>query len=136
MENPSFYSVFERMWQHILAKLNSFVSNEIFNDHVENKENPHEVTKEQIGLSDVDNTADLDKPISNAMQVALDTKADFEHAHDTGDITSGILDVEHGGTGYESIIDNTYTMPRYRASALVSIETTPDDNGVINWLYE
>jgi hypothetical protein len=136
MENPSFYSVFERMWQHILTKLNSFVSNEVFNDHIENKDNPHEVTKEHVGLGDVDNTADIDKPISNAMQAALDDKADSDHAHDAADITSGILDVEHGGTGYNSVIDDVYTTPRYRASALVSTETDPVDNGIINWMYE
>lgn len=136
MENPSFYSVFERMWQHILTKLNGFVVNEAFESHIDNKENPHEVTKEQIYLGDVDNTADLDKPISYATQAALDEKAAYEHTHDVDDITSGILDVEHGGTGYDSFIDNTYTTPRYRASALVPIETDPVDNGVINWVYE
>lgn len=38
--------------------------------------NPHKVTKEQIGLGNVDNTSDLDKPISRAVQQALDTKVD------------------------------------------------------------
>ena len=37
-----------------------------FQEHVNNKDNPHEVTKEQIGLGKVDNTSDKDKPISNA----------------------------------------------------------------------
>lgn len=32
--------------------------------HINNKENPHAVTKEQIGLGRVDNTSDIDKPIS------------------------------------------------------------------------
>ena len=45
-------------------------------------------------------------------------------------------DVEHGGTGYDSIVDTEYTTARYRASALVSTETTPDGNGIINWMYE
>ncbi len=39
--------------------------------HSENKENPHGVTKEQLGLSNVDNTADIDKPISRAVETAL-----------------------------------------------------------------
>lgn len=43
-------------------------------DHIRNKMNPHEVTKEQVGLGNVDNTADIDKPISTLMQYALDTK--------------------------------------------------------------
>lgn len=33
--------------------------------HVNNFENPHNVTKAQVGLENVDNTADIDKPISN-----------------------------------------------------------------------
>ena len=44
--------------------------------HVANKNNPHEVTKSQVGLGNVDNTSDLDKPISTATQTALDTKID------------------------------------------------------------
>ena len=43
--------------------------------HVADKANPHEVTKAQIGLGNVDNTSDLDKPISTATQSALDGKA-------------------------------------------------------------
>lgn len=34
--------------------------------HITNTNNPHSVNKSQIGLSDVDNTSDLEKPISNA----------------------------------------------------------------------
>lgn len=33
-------------------------------EHINNKFNPHEVTKEQVGLGNVDNTADMDKPVS------------------------------------------------------------------------
>ena len=46
-------------------------------DHVLNKLNPHDVTKLQIGLGNVDNTSDINKPISNATQEALDNKADL-----------------------------------------------------------
>lgn len=42
--------------------------------HINNKDNPHEVTKAQIGLGNCDNTSDLDKPISTATQAALDGK--------------------------------------------------------------
>ena len=39
--------------------------------HTDNKDNPHEVTAEQLGLGNVDNTSDLDKPISKATQIVL-----------------------------------------------------------------
>ena len=42
--------------------------------HINNKSNPHEVTKEQVGLSNVDNTSDANKPISTATQNALNDK--------------------------------------------------------------
>ena len=38
--------------------------------------NPHGTTKTDVGLGNVDNTSDLNKPISNATQLALDTKLD------------------------------------------------------------
>lgn len=44
------------------------------NTHLENYNNPHQVTKAQIGLGNVNNTSDLEKPISNAVQAALDEK--------------------------------------------------------------
>lgn len=42
--------------------------------HINNKSNPHEVTKVQVGLGNVDNTSDANKPISNATQNALNSK--------------------------------------------------------------
>ena len=44
--------------------------------HVSNTNNPHQVTKVQLGLGDVDNTSDISKPISTATQTALDLKVD------------------------------------------------------------
>lgn len=41
--------------------------------HIANKENPHQVTKAQVGLGNVDNTADIDKPVSNAVNSAIIT---------------------------------------------------------------
>lgn len=39
--------------------------------HTQDSTNPHQVTKGQIGLGNVDNTADLDKPVSNSTQAAI-----------------------------------------------------------------
>lgn len=41
--------------------------------HIANKNNPHDVTKEQVGLGNVDNTADVDKPVSDATKSAIIT---------------------------------------------------------------
>lgn len=45
-------------------------------NHIADQDNPHAVTKAQVGLGNCDNTSDLDKPISTATQAALDTKQD------------------------------------------------------------
>lgn len=42
--------------------------------HVASKSNPHGVTAAQVGLGNVDNTSDANKPISTATQAALDNK--------------------------------------------------------------
>lgn len=44
--------------------------------HIGNKSNPHEVTKAQVGLDNVNNTSDADKPVSTAQATAIaDAKA-------------------------------------------------------------
>lgn len=42
--------------------------------HEARNDNPHGVTKAQVGLGNVDNTADVDKPVSTAQQAELDKK--------------------------------------------------------------
>lgn len=44
------------------------------NAHITNTNNPHQVTKEQVGLGNVDNISDKNKPVSDATQTALDGK--------------------------------------------------------------
>ena len=39
--------------------------------HINDKENPHEVTKEQVGLGNVDNTSDENKPVSTLQAAAI-----------------------------------------------------------------
>ena len=63
---------------HALAKESAVTT------HVMDTDNPHGVTKAQVGLGNVDNTSDADKPISTAAQDALDLKADADNAVLTG----------------------------------------------------
>lgn len=58
------------------AEIDTSISNvqNNLNAHINNGINPHRVTKEQIGLDQVDNTSDANKPISNATQTALNGK--------------------------------------------------------------
>lgn len=68
-------------------------------DHTGNTSNPHGVTKAQVGLENVDNTSDADKPISTAMQAALDkTRAVSEGGTGLTSVTSGYF-LTGNGTG-------------------------------------
>ena len=60
----------------VQAEIDASISNVQgnLNAHINNRTNPHKVTKEQIGLSQVDNTSDANKPISKATQTALNGK--------------------------------------------------------------
>ncbi|MDX5515103.1 tail fiber domain-containing protein [Stenotrophomonas sp. RG-453] len=63
-----------------------------FNTHVTGKPttyppSTHSHTKAQVGLDKVDNTADLDKPVSAATQAALDGKAAASHTHAIANVT-------------------------------------------------
>lgn len=67
-EKVSIYKDFDGVWHDLEDKAATA--------HIADKDNPHNVTKAQLGLQNVDNTADADKPISTAVQSALDKKQD------------------------------------------------------------
>ena len=50
--------------------------------HKADKNNPHGVNKAQVGLSNVDNTSDANKPISTATRAALNQKANTQQLND------------------------------------------------------
>lgn len=87
--------------------------------HITDIANPHEVTKAQVGLGNVDNTSDLNKPVSTLTQTALDAKSDLGHIHDDRYYTELEVDNVLGTkaetvhthvvadvTGLETILDN------------------------------
>lgn len=59
-------------------------------NHINDKSNPHEVTKAQVELGNVDNTSDLDKPISTATQTALNGKQNNLSQAQLNAVNSGI----------------------------------------------
>lgn len=72
----------------ITSDIDSVQSN--LTTHITNKQNPHSVTKAQVGLGNVDNTSDADKPVSTAVQAELDKKTnsaitDIDFADSTAD---------------------------------------------------
>ena len=67
------------------------VARDAIGNHKSDTSNPHNVTPAQIGLGNVDNTSDLDKPISTAVQKAIDSKADKTVATTSAD---GLMSAE------------------------------------------
>lgn len=63
----------------VVTALNDLSTN--INDHKNNKTNPHNVTKSQVGLGNVDNTSDADKPVSTAQAAAIKVAKDDITAH-------------------------------------------------------
>ena len=55
--------------------------------HTNNTTNPHSVTKTQVGLGNVDNTSDANKPVSTAQHTAIDLKLSLSGGEMTGAIT-------------------------------------------------
>jgi predicted acyltransferase (DUF342 family) len=53
------------------------------------------ITKSMVGLTNVDNTTDINKPVSTAMQTALNLKANIANPIFTGKLTTGFLDVSN-----------------------------------------
>jgi len=89
--------------------------------HATRTDNPHSVTQTQVGLPNVDNTTDLNKPISTATQTALDGKgtADPVTTVQTTTATTGTgatIAIATGEqkvirarvTGFESATDDTF----------------------------
>jgi hypothetical protein len=76
--------------------------------HANLTNNPHSVTKSQVGLGNVDNTSDADKPISTANQGALDLKVSSNTTGVTGaDAISNMMSLTQAE--YDAITPNAST---------------------------
>jgi hypothetical protein len=81
--------------QEIDLRIKSAIQSDL-SSHIANLSNPHAVTKTQVGLSNVDNTSDLNKPISTATQTALNLK--YDASNPVGYITSAQAPVQSVNT--------------------------------------
>ena len=95
------YTNFQRSTIESLKAIPQSIADTL-SEHTNRKDNPHEVTKAQVGLGNIDNTADIDKPISTATQEALNNKLNT-----SGGIIAGNLTVEGDltVTGTETVND-------------------------------
>lgn len=90
--------------------------------HKANYNNPHLTTKTHVGLGSVDDTSDINKPISTATQTALDGKANTSHSHVKTDITDfNEADYAKPGDNISIFVnDQVYLQPGDNVSAFVN----------------
>lgn len=69
-ENINSDNILEENTRALLAEETISMS---LHKHISDKTNPHNVTKEQLEIGNIDNTSDIDKPVSTAQQNALDS---------------------------------------------------------------
>ncbi len=94
--------------------------------HINNKTNPHSVTKEQVGLSNVDNTSDINKPISTATQNALDLKqniTDNTLLTDSKIIPNSINEVYNNLKALQDLMTQTYFVYKHNNFEVVPNKT-------------
>lgn len=66
--------VIKKLIDDLQSELNECITTDVFSSHIGNTTNPHRVTKEQIGLENVDNTADANKSVKYATSAGSATK--------------------------------------------------------------
>lgn len=106
LATDSVLAAFGKLQAQITANLSTL------SGHISNTSNPHSVTKAQVGLSNVDNTSDANKPISSATQTALNAKENTITAGTTaqyyrGDKTFQTLDKTAVGLSNVANVDTT-----------------------------
>ena len=115
--------------------------------------NPHNTTPSDIGLGNVDNTSDLNKPISTATQNELNLKLSIESPStigtllsfaidrvygtlatpETGNITADVTDAKLGVTNI--IIHNSGTAPTFGSQFKKLSGSGNYVVGVVNYIY-
>ena len=81
MANTSIYNAFERMWSHVIAKLNEKANQSDLTNHIDNKSNPHGVTPSQIGAAASGHNHDDKYYTETEMDTKLSGKANTSHGN-------------------------------------------------------
>lgn len=88
-----------------------------FTSHTEDTNNPHQVTKAQLGLENVNNTADIDKPISNPQKAYVDEAV--AAGFDTSSLVKIKGDAENLFVGEEVVYNNMPSSDKVSTLAFV-----------------
>lgn len=98
--------------------------------HIANTSNPHSVTKSQLGLGNVDNTSDANKPVSTAQAAADALKVSKTGDTMTGDLTfdgsAGQRDLtltSTGAGGYDGVNNEANTGAYYDSTSRINLQS-------------
>lgn len=105
--------------------------------HANRTDNPHNVTKTQVGLGNADNTSDLSKPVSTAQQAALDTKLNVT----LKGAANGLAELDSGGrvptSQLPAYVDDVVSVANFAALPVTGeadkIYVTIDTNLTYRW---
>ena len=117
---------------HTVLEALGFLQKQVTDDvaalaaHAVNATNPHAVTKVQVGLGSVDNTSDVNKPVSTANQTALNLKATSASlsAHTADGANPHVVTKAQVGLGNaDNTADSAKPVSTYQAAANTAVQT-------------
>ncbi len=101
--------------------------------HTSNVNNPHKVTKAQVGLGNVNNTSDLNKPISTATQTALDLKANKADVYTKTEIDNTKADKKVPiSSGNVAKLDSSGNLMDGGALGKLAVKDTVSSNDIVD----
>ena len=101
---------------------------QIESEHESATNNPHSVTKAQVGLGNVDNTSDTNKPISQAQQAAFNERVKYSDIQDnyTSIATNKPLSANRG-----RLLDGRVTENKNAVDLAIKNITLNSENGIL-----
>lgn len=88
--------------------------------HIQNTANPHQVTKSQVGLNNVDNTSDINKPVSTATQTYVQNQPTVRYTAQSLNVSQQSVARSNIGMPNNTLVNN---------SGVVAVDW---QNGVLN----
>ena len=102
----------------------------LLEEHEADHANPHAVTKAQVGLGNVDNTSDANKPVSTATQAAIGLVQDYLDAHEANHSNPHQVTKAQVGLGNA---DNTADLDKPISTATAAaLATKANDSAVVH----
>lgn len=107
---------------------------ESFDAHLVDTTNPHEVTKDQVGLGNCDNTSDANKPVSTAQATAIGLKVDKAQGVSNANKivvtnpTTGVIETLAKKTAFNSDIATATPLVAGTAAVGVSAKLAKEDH--------